>query len=154
MSSRSPELPAALLETPIAHRGLHRREQGVIENSRAAAEAAIAAGYGIEIDVQASADGEAMVFHDDELLRLTDAPGLIHDYTAAALGRIAEQTEVVCTTVGPYAKHGGPLVVLPASQVLRFALPEYIEEDPALAANIDALLALNRLIADRCEAKG
>ena len=30
-------------------------------------------------------------------------------------------------------EHGGPLVVLPASQVLRFALPEYIEEDPALA---------------------
>ena len=29
--------------------------------------------------------------------------------------------------------YGHPLVVLPASQVLRFALPEYIEEDPALA---------------------
>ena len=30
-------------------------------------------------------------------------------------------------------EHGGPLVVLPASEVLRFALPEYVEEDPALA---------------------
>ena len=61
----------------------------MIENSRAAFEAAIAAGYGIEMDIQRSADGEAMVFHDYEMLRLTDEPGLIHDYTAAQLGRIA-----------------------------------------------------------------
>jgi glycerophosphoryl diester phosphodiesterase len=74
---------------PIAHRGLHDRAGGIVENSRAAAEAAVAAGYGIEIDIQMSADGEAMVFHDTELLRLTDAPGLIRDYTADALGRVA-----------------------------------------------------------------
>lgn len=89
MSSRSPELPAALRRVPIAHRGLHDRAAGTVENSRAAFEAAIAAGYGIEMDVQRSADGEAMVFHDYEMLRLTDEPGLIHDYTAAQLGRIA-----------------------------------------------------------------
>ena len=89
MSSRSPDLPAALRTVPIAHRGLHDRAAGIVENSRAAFEAAIAAGYGIEMDIQRSADGEAMVFHDYEMLRLTDAPGLIHDYTAAALGRIA-----------------------------------------------------------------
>jgi glycerophosphoryl diester phosphodiesterase len=89
VSSRSPDLPAGFLGAPIAHRGLHDRARGVVENSRAAAEAAIAAGYGIELDVQMSADGEAIVFHDDELLRLTDEPGLIHDYTAAALARVA-----------------------------------------------------------------
>lgn len=89
MSSRSPELPAAFLSRPIAHRGLHDRAGGVVENSRAAAEAAIAAGYGIELDVGMSADGEAMVFHDEEMLRLTGAPGLISDYDAAALGGIA-----------------------------------------------------------------
>lgn len=88
MSSRSPELPAAFLGAPIAHRGLHDRAAGVIENSRAAAEAAIAAGYGIELDVQLTADGEAVVFHDDEMPRLTGEPGLVRDYTAAALGRI------------------------------------------------------------------
>ena len=88
MSSRSPDLPRSLVAVPVAHRGLHDRGRGVIENSRAAAEAAIAAGYGIELDVQTSADGEAMVFHDYEMLRLTDAPGLIADYTAEALGRI------------------------------------------------------------------
>jgi glycerophosphoryl diester phosphodiesterase len=89
VSSRSPELPAALRSVPIAHRGLHARSRGVVENSRAAAEAAIAAGYGIELDVQRSADGEAMVFHDYELPRLTGAPGMVVDYAAAALGRIA-----------------------------------------------------------------
>ena len=40
MSSRSPDLPAAFLGAPIAHRGLHDRARGVVENSRAAAEAA------------------------------------------------------------------------------------------------------------------
>ena len=85
MSSRSPELPAAFLAAPLAHRGLHDRAAGIIENSRSAAEAAIAAGYGIELDVQASSDGEAMVFHDDEMQRLTGLSGLIRDYTAEAL---------------------------------------------------------------------
>jgi glycerophosphoryl diester phosphodiesterase len=88
VSSRSPELPAAFLGPPIAHRGLHDRAGGIVENSRAAAEAAIAAGYGIELDVQMTADGEAVVFHDDAMPRLTGAPGLVRDYTAAALGRV------------------------------------------------------------------
>jgi glycerophosphoryl diester phosphodiesterase len=79
VSSRSPELPAAFLGAPIAHRGLHDRTAGVIENSPAAFAAAIAAGYGIEMDIQRSADVEAMVFHDHELPRLTGAPGLVHD---------------------------------------------------------------------------
>jgi glycerophosphoryl diester phosphodiesterase len=85
--SRSPELPAAFLGAPIAHRGLHDRAAGIIENSRAAAEAAIAAGYGIELDIQAAADGEAMVFHDDEMPRLTGRPGRVTDYAAAELAR-------------------------------------------------------------------
>lgn len=88
MSSKSPDLPAAFLGAPIAHRGLHDRARGVVENSRAAVAAAIEAGYGVEIDVQLAACGEAMVFHDDALTRLTGEPGLLRDYDAAALGRI------------------------------------------------------------------
>ena len=84
-----PELPPIFLTTPFAHRGLHDRAAGVIENSRAAARAAIADGYGIEMDIQRSADGEAMVFHDDAMPRLTGEAGLVRDYTAVALGRIA-----------------------------------------------------------------
>lgn len=84
----SPELPGVFLARPIAHRGLHDRGAGIVENSRRAFAAAIDAGYAIEMDIQASGDGEAMVFHDDTMPRLTEAVGRIGDYTAAALGSI------------------------------------------------------------------
>lgn len=85
----SPNAPAWLTARPIAHRGLHDRAGGVPENTRAAAEAAIAGGYAIECDVQRSADGEAMVFHDESLGRLTAATEAVADHTAAALGALA-----------------------------------------------------------------
>lgn len=81
-------LPQAFLTRPIAHRGLHDRAAGVIENSRAACAAAVAAGYGIEIDLQLSSDNVAMVFHDDHLNRLTPAEGPTHRLTAADLGTV------------------------------------------------------------------
>ncbi len=59
------------------------------ENTIAAAEAAIARGYAIECDVQLSADGEAMVFHDFGLGRLTAESGEVAGRTAADLGRLA-----------------------------------------------------------------
>ena len=65
--------PSWLIERPIAHRGLHDSANGVIENTLRAAEAAIAGGFAIECDIQLSADGEAIVFHDETLDRLTDA---------------------------------------------------------------------------------
>jgi glycerophosphoryl diester phosphodiesterase len=74
---------AQLIARPFAHRGLHG--DGRIENSRAAFLAAIAAGSGIELDVQASADGEAMVFHDADLARLVDARGALAAWSAAHL---------------------------------------------------------------------
>ena len=67
--------PSWLVERPIAHRGLHDSANGVIENTLRAAEAAIAGGFAIECDIQLSADGEAIVFHDETLDRLTDATG-------------------------------------------------------------------------------
>jgi glycerophosphoryl diester phosphodiesterase len=72
--------------TPFAHRGLHGA--GRVENSRAAFQAAIAAGHGIELDVQLSRDGEAMVFHDYQLHRLTDEAGDVAARTAAQLAAI------------------------------------------------------------------
>ncbi|MEL7462838.1 MAG: glycerophosphodiester phosphodiesterase family protein [Pseudomonadota bacterium] len=83
-----PPLDPAFLTTPIAHRALHDRAAGVIENSRAAVAAAVEAGFGIEIDLQLSADGEAMVFHDDELNRLTGERGPVRERTAIELRRI------------------------------------------------------------------
>ena len=63
--------PPWLTARPIAHRGLHDAANGVIENTATAFSAAIAGGYGIETDLQISRDGEAMVYHDDALGRLT-----------------------------------------------------------------------------------
>ncbi|GIX14252.1 MAG: hypothetical protein KatS3mg118_2211 [Paracoccaceae bacterium] len=83
-----PALPAALRRHPVAHRGLHDPARGVIENSRAAIARAAAAGYGVEIDIQLSADGEAMVFHDDDLERLTPEAGPLRLRSAAELSRI------------------------------------------------------------------
>ena len=72
-------------DRPIAHRGLHDRAAGVIENSRSAFEAAIARGFTIECDLQLSSDGEAIVFHDDKLERLTGTAGFLRDKTAEEL---------------------------------------------------------------------
>ncbi|HEX4298701.1 MAG TPA: glycerophosphodiester phosphodiesterase family protein [Devosia sp.] len=65
----------ALFDRPIAHRGLHDHARGVIENSRSAFEAALAAGYGIECDVQLASDGVPFMFHDDDFDRVTTARG-------------------------------------------------------------------------------
>ena len=66
-----------LTTTPIAHRGLH--DETIPENSLAAFQAAVDAGYAIECDVRLSADGVPVVFHDRELARLTVATGPVGD---------------------------------------------------------------------------
>lgn len=73
---------------PIAHRGLHGRRGGRIENTVPAFEAAIARGYGIECDLQAARDGTPMVFHDEMLDRLVAATGPIAAHTPASLSRM------------------------------------------------------------------
>ena len=83
-----PALPPALLHAPLAHRGYHALADGRPENSRAAFRAAVAAGYGIELDVQVSRDGQAMVFHDEGLMRMTGVAGMVADRDAAELGGI------------------------------------------------------------------
>ena len=81
-------LPAAFLNTPLAHRALHDVTAGRPENSRAAVRAAVEAGFGIEIDLQLSADGKAMVFHDYGLERLTAERGAVRLREASALAAI------------------------------------------------------------------
>jgi glycerophosphoryl diester phosphodiesterase len=68
-----PRRPDWLAARAYAHRGLHGAERP--ENSRAAFAAAIAADFGIELDVQASLGGTAFVFHDDRLDRLAEGQG-------------------------------------------------------------------------------
>jgi glycerophosphoryl diester phosphodiesterase len=84
----APTLPPGFLTRPIAHRALHDRAAARPENSRAAIRAAVAAGYAIEIDLQSSSDGVAMVFHDDDLDRLTAETGPLRARTCAELAAI------------------------------------------------------------------
>lgn len=79
--------PEWLTRWEYAHRGLHG--PGVPENSLAAAEGAIAAGMGIECDIQMSRDNVPLVFHDWELERLTKERGKVAARPADELCRIA-----------------------------------------------------------------
>ena len=82
------DLRDLLFKRPFAHRGLHDLSPDRPENSRAAFLAAIDADYGIEMDIQMSGDGQAMVFHDYELSRLTNVSGPIRQRTAAELQKL------------------------------------------------------------------
>lgn len=84
-----PRLDDAFLGAPIAHRALHDVTDGRPENSRAAIKAAIDHGYGIEIDLQLSADEQAIVFHDYALDRLALAGGPLRGLSATDLARTA-----------------------------------------------------------------
>ena len=81
--------PSWLTARPIAHRGLHDRAAGIPENTLAAARAAVARGFAIECDVQLTADGEAVVFHDFALGRLTERSEPVASLTTAELARLA-----------------------------------------------------------------
>lgn len=85
MSYAPAPLPAGFLDRPIAHRGLHEAKAGIVENTWPAFEAAIAGGYGIECDIQPSAEGEPIVFHDHSLERLTKGRGRVEAHAAAEL---------------------------------------------------------------------
>jgi glycerophosphoryl diester phosphodiesterase len=80
-----------LVARPIAHRGLHDAASGIVENTASAFAAAISKGYTIECDLQLSQDGEAMIFHDDTLDRVTEARGRIDAFTMRELKRTAYQ---------------------------------------------------------------
>ena len=77
-----------IVARPIAHRGLHGLSRDMVENSHSAAAAALAHDYHIECDVQVSADGEAFVFHDFSLERLTTRNGTLARMPAAELAAI------------------------------------------------------------------
>lgn len=74
------------LKTKYAHRGLHG--EGKAENSISAFRAAVERGFGIELDVRLSSDGELVVFHDDELGRVTKEEGRVDSKTASELSKI------------------------------------------------------------------
>jgi glycerophosphoryl diester phosphodiesterase len=81
-------LDRAAFLRPIAHRGLHNAKHGIIENTAAAFEAAIAKNYGIECDVRPAAGGVPIVFHDLTLERLIDGKGRVDALQGRDLKRL------------------------------------------------------------------
>jgi glycerophosphoryl diester phosphodiesterase len=77
-----------LTARPIAHRGLHNKSFGIIENTVSAFEGALAGNYAIECDLQITSDGEAVVFHDETLERLTESVGHVKAHTTKQLQNI------------------------------------------------------------------
>ena len=70
-----------------AHRGLHDATKA--ENSMSAFAAAKEMGFGIELDVRLSKDGELVVFHDDNLTRVAGIDGKVIDFTAEELSNMS-----------------------------------------------------------------
>ena len=64
-----------------AHRGLHSQDKSVPENSLAAFRKAAENGYGVELDVQLSKDGQVVVFHDDDLKRVCGVDKRVDELT-------------------------------------------------------------------------
>ncbi len=154
--------PAWLTARPVAHRGLHDASRGIIENMPAAAEAAIAGNFAIECDIQLTADGEAMVHHDDELGRLTEGSGALLKQTAAELKAVpfkgtAERMMTIadlCTLVAGRV----PLVIEVKSHfdgdrklVRRMAevLSSYAGPAVGMSFDPDQVIALRELIPNR-----
>lgn len=124
-------LPAGFLTAPIAHRAYHDITAGRVENSARAIQAAMDAGYGIEIDLQLSKDGQAMVFHDYDLGRLTGEKGPIRGRTAAELAQIT-------LTGGPDTIRTLPEVLTQIAGRVPLLI-ELKDQDGAMGANVGIL---------------
>jgi glycerophosphoryl diester phosphodiesterase len=100
--------PPWLTARPVAHRGLHDISRGIVENMPGAVMAAIAGNFAIEVDIQLTADGEAMVHHDDALGRLNEGSGALLQKTSAELKAVSFKNTAermmsladLCTLVG------------------------------------------------------
>ena len=93
--------PDWLTARPVAHRGLHDLSRGIVENTPSAIRAAVEHGFSIEIDVQRTADGEAIVHHDEALGRLTEGREALASLTAEKLKQVAfKQTADRMVTLG------------------------------------------------------
>ena len=83
----------------FAHRGLYDNAAGIPENSLPAFQRAIDAGFGIELDVQLTADDVPVVFHDFTLKRMCGAAGSAKDYSYEELKafRLLDTDETIPT---------------------------------------------------------
>ena len=108
--------PSAFRGCFYAHRGLYDNQRGIPENSLPAFRAAAEKGYGVELDVQLSSDGQVVVFHDDTLDRVCGVHGNVIDYSLTELRQMklldTEETIPLFTEVlDVLSKGAGPVIV-------------------------------------------
>ena len=65
----------------IAHRGLFNNEKGIPENSIEAFKLAVENDFAIELDVHITLDEEIVVFHDNNIKRMTGVNAIVEDCT-------------------------------------------------------------------------
>lgn len=123
-----------LTEQPIAHRGYYDNEAGIPENSFPAFERAIANGYAIELDVQITADGTPVVFHDQDTERMCGKPGKVYELTNAELKqlRLLETDEWIPTLAQTLELIGGRVPLLVEIKGLEGDSPQLIARAAAL----------------------
>jgi glycerophosphoryl diester phosphodiesterase len=131
---------------PIAHRGLHDASRGVIENTAAAFDAAIAKGYGIECDLRPAAGGLPVVFHDETLERLTEASGALSALGTSELAgvRFKGGTTTGIQTFGEFLAQVGGRVPLLVEVKSEWEPPDaaFVGEIAKLASTYQGPLAL------------
>lgn len=82
----------AIFSRPVAHRGFHDADNGIIENTPSAINRAVEHNLAIEVDLQETADGKALVFHDYTLDRLAEGTGKVIDFSSGDLLAIHMRT--------------------------------------------------------------
>ena len=115
MTRLTAEQKSLYMHRNYAHRGLHTPDRSVPENSAAAFVRARKHGYGFELDIQFSADGQVVVFHDDTLERVTGHTGRVDAYTWEELRKMrlcgTDQTIPLFSDILKITEGGGPLIV-------------------------------------------
>ena len=99
----------------FAHRGLHKRDKSIPENSLKAFDLAASKGYGMELDVQLSKDGQVVVFHDDTLNRVCGVDSRVDEKNYDELKKLSlcgtRETIPLFSEVLKTVRGRGPLIV-------------------------------------------
>src|SRR5262249_25885568 len=115
--------------------GLHDAASRIIENTASAVSAGLARDYGIEVDLQVTADGEAMVHHDAVLGRVTEGEGRLAEMTAVQLKRVRFHA-----TADRMMSLGELCDVVAGRVVLLLELKSAFDGDPRLARRTAQIL--------------
>ena len=121
---------AVLSAVDYAHRGLHDAKTGIPENSLAAFRRAAEQGFGMELDVHLTKDGEFVVIHDHDTVRMTGYVGKVEEMTLAELRglKLADTDEPIPTFREVLDCVDGKVPLLIEIKPLRYNMEELTEK--------------------------